>query len=358
MTTPTLDWYGCATFRLRVAGLTIFLDAYIDRAPGAPGTGLSADDVDECDWIVVGHAHFDHLAGAERIMARTGATLVGSYESVRLMESAGVPSERMICVAGGERVRLSPDVTVSVFPSQHSCVWSHTKMAQSEDVCIGDLGVTWQEQQARMAELQSYLGTALTPDAVRHVAASRAGHSPRGDGGALVYLFETPDGSLLFQDTSGHWSGILDGLRPDVAILAAAGRGNIDGEPIQGSLADFVARQIEVLRPRRVFLSHHDDWLPGFSVATDMEPLRAAIAAASPTTELVEPGYLGATELFGSGRFTGPASVSPHLPSTTDVVTQNEGRATEPVRSAGSVISPPNAGATRLGSTHPADSTA
>ena len=37
--TTTLDWYGCATFRLRTAGMTIFLDAYIDRAPDAPGTG-------------------------------------------------------------------------------------------------------------------------------------------------------------------------------------------------------------------------------------------------------------------------------------------------------------------------------
>ena len=112
----TLDWYGCATFRLRTAGLTVFLDAYIDRAPGAPGTGLTADDIDECDWIVIGHAHFDHLYGAERIMARTGATLIGSYESVRVMEAAGVPADRMICVAGGERVRLSDDVTVSVLP--------------------------------------------------------------------------------------------------------------------------------------------------------------------------------------------------------------------------------------------------
>ena len=30
------------------------------------------------------------------------------------------------------------------------------------------------------------------------------------------------------------------------------------------------------VRPRRLLLSHHDDWLPGFSVATDMAPLRAA----------------------------------------------------------------------------------
>lgn len=45
--TTTLDWYGCATFRLRTGPLTVFLDAYIDRAPSAAGTGLTADDVDD-----------------------------------------------------------------------------------------------------------------------------------------------------------------------------------------------------------------------------------------------------------------------------------------------------------------------
>jgi len=86
----------------------------------------------------------------------------------------------------------------------------------------------------------------------------------RGDGGSFVYLFETAEGSLLYQDTSGHWSGILHNLRPDVAILAAAGRGTSDGEPIQGTLAQFMARQADLLRPRRAILDHHDDWLPGF----------------------------------------------------------------------------------------------
>jgi L-ascorbate metabolism protein UlaG (beta-lactamase superfamily) len=295
----TLDWYGCATFRLRAAGLTVFLDAYIDRAPGAPGTGLTADDVDECDWVVIGHSHFDHLYGAERIVANTGATMIGSYESVRLMEAAGVPTDRMIPVAGGERIQLSDDVTVAVLPSQHSCVWSHRQMVQSGQACIGDVGVTWQEQRARMRELQSFMATSLAPGAIEHLRASASGQSNRGDGGALLYLFETPEGSLLYQDTSGHWSGILGGLRPDVAILAAAGRGNIDGEPIQGSLADFVGRQAAAVRPQRLFLSHHDDWLPGFSVATDMAPLRAAVAAAAPGTELLEPGYLEGTDVFG-----------------------------------------------------------
>jgi hypothetical protein len=59
--TARLDWYGCATFRLTVGSLVIFLDAYIDRTPEAAGTGLRADDIERADWIVVGHSHFDHL---------------------------------------------------------------------------------------------------------------------------------------------------------------------------------------------------------------------------------------------------------------------------------------------------------
>ena len=294
--TTTLDWYGCATFRMRSAGLTIMLDAYIDRASNAAGPGLTADDIDECDWIVVGHSHFDHLYGAERIAANTGATIIGSYETVRVMEQAGVPVEQMICVSGGERIALGNDVYVTAYPSQHSCVWSHKEMAQPGEVCLGDLGVTWQEQRARFAELMEYFATGLAPEAVDHLLSSQQGD--RGDGGALVFLFELPDGTVLYQDTSGHWSGILADLQADVALLAAAGRGNIDGEPIQGSLADFMARQAEAVRPQKLILNHHDNWLPGFSIDTDVAPIRDELASRCPDVELVELGYVDGTVLF------------------------------------------------------------
>jgi L-ascorbate metabolism protein UlaG (beta-lactamase superfamily) len=299
----TLDWYGCATFGLSTAGLRIMLDAYIDRAAGAAGPQppITADDVDACDYIVVGHAHFDHLYGAERIMVNTAATLIGSYESVRVMAQAGVPLDRMIPVAGGETVELEGadgSATVSVYPSQHSCVWSHGQMDQPDHVCVGDLGVTWQEQRARFEELMRYLSTELGPSAVEHMMGSMAGHSDRGDGGALLFSFDLPDGRLLYQDTSGHWSGVMRDLRPDVAILAAAGRGNIDGEPIQGSLAQFVARQVDMVRPRRVILSHHDDWLPGFSIPTDTGAIRDEMTRVTPGVELMEIGYLESNTIF------------------------------------------------------------
>lgn len=296
--TTTLDWFGCATFRLRTAGLTVFLDAYIDRAPSAAGPGLTADDVDECDWIVIGHSHFDHVWGAERIAARTGATVIGSYETVRLLEHAGVPVEQMLCVAGGERIDLGHGLFVSVYPSLHSSIWTGTHGSAADDVCIGDLGVTYQERAARMKELGSQLSGTLGTDVIEHLIAGAGAHSDRGDGGALVFLFETPDGSLLYQDTSGHWARILGTLSPDVAILAAAGRPTVDGEPMQGSLAQFVADEARMLGPHRMLLCHHDDWLPGFAAAPDVGPIRAALAARAPGVELLEPGYLAATPVF------------------------------------------------------------
>lgn len=296
--TTELDWYGCATFRLRTNRLTVFLDAYIDRAPMAAGAGRSAADVDECDWIVIGHSHFDHLFGAETIMANTTARLIGSYETIRVLEAAGVAPERMMCVAGGETVDLGRDVSVRIFPSLHSCVWSQQGLVAPDQVCLGDVGLSLQEQQVRMAQLSRSIPAALDKAALDHLLGGMAGHSPRGDGGALLFYFETPDGSLLYQDTSGHWTRVVDMLRPDVAIVAAAGRANVDGQPIQGSLVDFVADHVAATRPRQVVLCHHDDWLPGFSYPTEVGPIRDALGKRVPDTTLLELGYVDGTKLF------------------------------------------------------------
>jgi L-ascorbate metabolism protein UlaG (beta-lactamase superfamily) len=287
-----LDWYGCATFRLTVGELVVFLDAYIDRAEGADGTGLTAGDIEACDYVVVGHSHFDHLWGAERIARNTGATVIGSFETMRVMEAEGVPLAQLIGVSGSERIRLSDDVTVSVYPSLHSSIWSHSAAPGADEVCIGDLGVLYAERQERLARPGS-----PDPRVAEHRQASEQG--ARGDGGALVYVFDTPDGQLFYQDTSGYWTGIVNGLRPDVAIIAAAGRGTIDGEPIQGSLAQFVGREAALLRPRRVILGHHDNWLPGLSHHTDVTPIREELSRSVPGVVLEELSYLDGHDVFG-----------------------------------------------------------
>lgn len=282
-----LEWLGVSTFRLTLGTTVVFLDAYMDRVPSAPPVGLTSAQVERADHILVGHSHFDHLYGAATIAANSGARVMGSYESVRLMSDAGIAEDQLMAVSGGEPVDLAPGVRVRVLPSLHSCIWTHSGRSIDEE-CLGDVGVSHQE---RLERLSSHGGVQTVSEEIKaHVAAT--GPSPRGDGGALAYLIETPEGSILWKDTSGHWSSLLAGERPDVAILAAAGRGNVDGEPIQGSLADFVADEVGLLGPRRVLLCHHDNWMPPFTHETDVGPIRARLSSTTPSTELIEVGYL------------------------------------------------------------------
>ena len=67
---------------------------------------------------------------------------------------------------------------------------------------------------------------------------------------------------------------------------------------VQGSLAGFVARQAWLLKPRRVVLSHHDDWLPGFSVHTEIEPIAEELDRWLPGAELARLGYLDGYTVF------------------------------------------------------------
>ncbi len=70
----------------------------------------------------------------------------------------------------------------------------------------------------------------------------------------------------------GYFTGLYAHTSVDVAILAAAGRGHIDGEPIQGSVEDFIAGECTLLRPSRVLLSHHDNFT-GTADAPDLTDL-------------------------------------------------------------------------------------
>jgi L-ascorbate metabolism protein UlaG (beta-lactamase superfamily) len=294
----TLDWLGVSTFRLVVGELTIFLDAYIDRVPAAPPVGMTVADVTRADFVLVGHSHFDHLWGAERIARRTGATVIGSHETVRLLhDKDGIPEQQLLAVAGGEPIELGAGVRVRVFPSLHSCIWA-TMAGAADDPCLGDLGIAHQERALRVARGMEMLHSgALGADVAAHMHESD--RLPRGEGGALAYLIETPAGSILWKDSSGHWSGILRDLRPDLALLAAVGRGNVDGEPVQGTLAGFLASEVELLRPKSVVLCHHDDWMPPLTKPLDVAPIRHELARRTPGARLVEMGYLEGRTFLG-----------------------------------------------------------
>jgi L-ascorbate metabolism protein UlaG (beta-lactamase superfamily) len=274
VTDVTIEWFGCATFRVRIGATTLFFDTYLDKAPGVPGAGLSSAEVAEADFAFISHAHFDHVLGADVIARSTGATVVGNHEVARLMAANGVPDDQILAVSGGETVDCGDGVRVRVLPALHSCLFAPAG-GDSGSACLGDLGVSAQDRARAATGLFDLLST-LTEETRAYFEATR-GQSSHRDGGQLAYLLETPEGSLLVSASPGYWRGIFDGLRPDVAILAAAGRPNLDGEPYQGSVAEFLVEQAEVLGRPIVALCHHDPLLPPVAPAYDVTAAESAL---------------------------------------------------------------------------------
>ena len=85
----TLDWLGCATFRLAIDGLVVYLDTFVDRPTGAPAVGVTTAEITEADFALIGHSHWDHLAGADIVAKNSGAIVIGSHESARVLRERG-----------------------------------------------------------------------------------------------------------------------------------------------------------------------------------------------------------------------------------------------------------------------------
>ena len=241
--------------------------------------------------MFVSHAHFDHLLGADTVAKNTGAPIVGSYESIRVMRDNGVEPTQLWAVSGGERVDCGHDVSVRVFPSLHSCLFAGAEL-DTGTPCLGDLGMPYQERRDRVDALWGAMQSVVPP---AHVHAIEQGSS-RLDGGQLNYLLETPRGTVFVAASTGYWSGILRDLRADVAVLAVTGRPNLDGEPFQGSLADFVVGEVATLQPEQVVFCHHDAWMPPLP-ALDPGPVAAAIATQTPNATVLELGYCNPVRL-------------------------------------------------------------
>lgn len=290
----TLEWFGTSTFRIRTKGLTVFFDGYLDRLPGLEPVGLSIGEVEEADFVFVSHAHFDHLYGVDALALRTGATVVASPESARYLRASEVPEHQLIVVTGGETVDCGHDVHVRVVPALHSCLFA-TSDSDSGVACLGDLGLSAQERAAKVAQLFGMMSQVPPPAgaALLRMLETTSEH----DGGQLAFLLTQGSGSMLVSGSAGYWRGLYTGLRPDVALLSLAGRPNVDGEPFQGSQAEFVVEQVRVLGARRVAFCHHDPLFPGLP-GVDIRAAADLVRDEVPSVDYLELSYASPVTLF------------------------------------------------------------
>jgi len=86
-----LTFLGHATWLVRTGGKTLVIDPFLT---GNPTAGTTPQDID-CDFVLITHAHGDHIGDAEEILRRTGATAITTNEIAVDLEQKGFQAHGM-----------------------------------------------------------------------------------------------------------------------------------------------------------------------------------------------------------------------------------------------------------------------
>ena len=96
METVEITWLGHACWLVTDGTHSRAIDPFLDDTPTAP---MKAEDL-SVDFILVSHGHFDHVADAARIAARTDATVVSNFEICEWLGKKGVKNTQPMNLGG------------------------------------------------------------------------------------------------------------------------------------------------------------------------------------------------------------------------------------------------------------------
>jgi L-ascorbate metabolism protein UlaG (beta-lactamase superfamily) len=265
-----LRWLSTSNYELVYRGQVFLLDAYFERGPRNPPTGIVPGEVKQTDAIFIGHAHFDHMSDAAPIAQKTKAKVIGAPITIETAYKLGVPEGQGTAVAGGETLKFK-DVTVDAALAQHSTLSREVldTLGKLYDLDAGP--ATPQQAEAEKAILAK--GT-FAPDVITK--------------GTIAYGF-TFDGAfkLVWIDSAGP---VTDGVRAlaqklepvDIAIVA------YQGHPVAQVQVPVTLELVKLFRPR-IFMPAHHDQIFGTFVDLGVEPLFEAIQDALPGTQTIAP---------------------------------------------------------------------
>jgi L-ascorbate metabolism protein UlaG (beta-lactamase superfamily) len=262
-TKVTLTYLGTAGWRVEDEEHVLLVDPYVSRLSVDDSTiPLTPDKAaierfapPRVDGILVGHSHYDHLLDVPDIALRSGAMVVGTESTLNVVRAAGVNERRLTLVHGGETVAIGPFV-VRAIRGLHS--------------------LTGQP-------------SASIPHDVK-LPLSADGYA---EGGTLDYFLRVAGRSLLFIGSANFIEHEVDGLRPDVAIIAVR---------LREKIPDYSCRLANALgRPPMVLTNHFDaHWEPfgpkQMSIddgdRRSLEQFAEEIHVCAPDTKVIVPTHL------------------------------------------------------------------
>jgi len=276
-----LTHLGAAGWEITDGQRLILLDPYLSRlryrgrfgnmdtpeVPGdtrhafAMGEDLVSDTaavdarITRADFILISHSHFNHSIDMPHIARKTGATVIGTESTANLARAGGVPEAQILTVRGGEDYELGA-LSVKVIPSLHSA----------------------------LSGKHYYDGRVVPRDSA---GARRLDNDI--EGGTLAYLLRLAGYRILWFGSMNYIEREVQGLRPDVAMIAAA-RQRLE-------IHDYTGRLMRALdHPRLVLATHWDEQSLPYGAPQD-ERLHEAevfvkeVKAVSPRTRVIVPRH-------------------------------------------------------------------
>lgn len=83
-----ITFYGQNSLAIEISGKHVLIDPFISGNPLSKDK-VNIDDL-QADYILLTHAHQDHILDAEAIAKRTGATIVSNYEIAMHYQALGI----------------------------------------------------------------------------------------------------------------------------------------------------------------------------------------------------------------------------------------------------------------------------
>jgi len=285
----TLRYLGAAGWEISAASeggadtVVVLVDPYLTRVKFEGGAGGAPDDdrqsyarsdtlfsdtdvidaeIHRADFILVHHAHQDHVLDVPYIAHKTGAVVIGHETTINIMRAYGVPNSQLITVQGGEDYDFG-SVSIRVIPSLHSPL-NDKRYYQSEVVEAG------------------------TPAPLRM--------NQLVEGGSLMYLVRIAGHEVITMGSMNFIEREVEGLRPDIALVGAA--------PSHLEITEYTPRLLQALGfPGVVIPTHADNFRVPYGSELAYRPewtdaFSEEVRLAAPGTRLIVPQHLEPLRLF------------------------------------------------------------
>lgn len=129
-----LTYHGHAAWEVEAAGTRIWIDPFLT---GNPSADVGPDAV-QADFIVLSHAHHDHLGDTEAIAARTGAVIIAQNELAHYLTGRRLPAEALQ-IGGGQSFSFG---RIKLVPAIHSSSLDGVYMGREAGILLRDLDGT------------------------------------------------------------------------------------------------------------------------------------------------------------------------------------------------------------------------